>query len=36
MKILLIEDEVALSQVIMQSLEAEKYLVEQAFDYNSV
>jgi len=35
MKILLIEDEVALSQVIMQSLEAEKYLVEQAFDYNS-
>lgn len=35
MKILLIEDEVALSQVIMQSLVAEKYLVEQAFDYNS-
>lgn len=35
MKILLIEDEVALSQVIMQSLEDEKYLVEQAFDYNS-
>lgn len=35
MKILLIEDEVALSKVIMQSLEAEKYLVEQAFDYNS-
>lgn len=35
MKILLVEDEVALSQVIMQSLVAEKYLVEQAFDYNS-
>lgn len=35
MKILLIEDEVALSQVIMQSLVAEKYLVEQAFDYYS-
>lgn len=35
MKILLIEDEVTLSKVIMQSLETEKYLVEQAFDYNS-
>lgn len=35
MKILLIEDEVALSQVIMESLLAEKYLVEQAFDYDS-
>lgn len=35
MKILLIEDEVALSQVIMESLLAEKYRVEQAFDYES-
>lgn len=35
MKILLIEDEAALSQVIMQSLLAEKYLVEQAFDYQT-
>lgn len=35
MKILLIEDEVALSQVIMQSLVAEQYIVEQAFDYNN-
>lgn len=33
MKILLIEDEAALSQVIMQSLLTERYLVEQAFDY---
>ncbi|UIR54723.1 response regulator transcription factor [Sphingobacterium sp. SRCM116780] len=35
MKILLIEDEIALSQVIMQSLVDEQYLVEQAFDYES-
>ncbi|AIM38230.1 transcriptional regulator [Sphingobacterium sp. ML3W] len=35
MKILLIEDEVALSQVIMESLLAEKHRVEQAFDYES-
>ncbi|WP_400261483.1 response regulator transcription factor [Sphingobacterium sp. SG20118] len=35
MKILLIEDEIALSQVIMESLLAEKYRVEQAFDYES-
>ncbi|MEN5233069.1 response regulator transcription factor [Sphingobacterium faecium] len=34
MKILLIEDEAALSQVIMQSLLTERYLVEQAFDYH--
>lgn len=35
MKILLIEDEVELNNVISQSLLNEKYLVEQAFDYPS-
>ncbi len=35
MKILLIEDEIELNNVISQSLLNEKYLVEQAFDYSS-
>lgn len=33
MKILLIEDEMALSETISLSLESENYLIEQAFDY---
>ena len=34
MKILIIEDEKVLSDSIMSYLKAEKYLCEQAFDYN--